>query len=34
MHGWKFHMHSQTPPLATVTCIGRLIALRSIFNER
>jgi integrase len=26
-------MRAQTPPLATVTCIGRLIALRSIFSE-
>ena len=26
-------MRSQTPPLATVTCISRLVALRSIFNE-
>jgi hypothetical protein len=34
MHGWISHMHSQTPPLATVTCIGRLIALRSNLNER
>jgi integrase len=26
-------MRAQTPPLATTTCIGRLIALRAIFNE-
>ena len=31
--GWMSRMRSQTPPLATVTCISRLIALRSIFNE-
>jgi integrase len=31
--GWMSRMRSQTPSLATVTCIGRLIALRSIFSE-
>jgi integrase len=31
--GWMSRMRSQTPPLATVTCISRLVALRSIFNE-
>jgi integrase len=31
--GWMSRMRSQTPPMATVTCIGRLIALRSIFSE-
>jgi integrase len=31
--GWMSRMRSQTPPLATVTCIGRLIALRCVFNE-
>jgi integrase len=30
--GWISHMRSN-PPLTTGTCIGRLIALRSIFNE-
>ena len=31
--GWMARMRAQTPPLATTTCIGRLIALRAIFNE-
>jgi integrase len=31
--GWMSRMRSQKPPLATVTCIGRLIALRCVFNE-
>jgi integrase len=31
--GWMSRMRSQTPPLATVACISRLILLRSIFNE-
>ena len=31
--GWMSRMRSQKPPLATVTCIGRLIALRGVFNE-
>ena len=26
-------MRAQTPPLATATCIGRLIALRAVLNE-
>ena len=30
---WMSRMRSQTPPLATVTCIGRLIALRCVFTE-
>ena len=31
--GWMSHMRAHTPPLATTTCIGRLFALRTIFNE-
>jgi len=31
--GWMSRMRSQKPPLATGTCIGRLIALRCVFNE-
>jgi len=31
--GWMARMRAQTPPLATATCIGRLIALRAICNE-
>jgi site-specific recombinase XerD len=31
--GWRSRLRAQTPPLATATCIGRLIALRSIFSE-
>jgi integrase len=31
--GWMSRLRSQTPPLATGTCIGRLIALRCVFNE-
>lgn len=31
--GWMARMRSQIPPLATATCIARLIALRAIFNE-
>jgi integrase len=31
--GWMSRMRAQTPPLATATCIGRLIALRAVFNE-
>ena len=31
--GWMARMRAQTPPLATATCIARLIALRAIFNE-
>lgn len=31
--GWMARMRAQTPPLATATCIGRLIALRAILNE-
>jgi integrase len=31
--GWMSRLHSQTPPLATASCINRLIALRCIFNE-
>jgi integrase len=31
--GWMSRMRAQTPPLATPTCIGRLIALRAICNE-
>ena len=31
--GWLARMRAQTPPLATATCIGRLIALRAILNE-
>jgi integrase len=31
--GWMARMRAQTPPLATATCIARLIALRALFNE-
>jgi site-specific recombinase XerD len=31
--GWMSRLRAQIPPLATATCIGRLIALRAIFNE-
>jgi len=31
--GWMSRMRSQAPPLATVTCIRRIIALRAICNE-
>ncbi|MGH9606775.1 MAG: tyrosine-type recombinase/integrase [Terracidiphilus sp.] len=31
--GWMASLRAQTPPLATATCIGRLFALRTIFNE-
>ena len=31
--GWMSRMRAQTPPLATTTCIGRLIALRAVLNE-
>jgi integrase len=31
--GWMSRLRAQTPPLATATCIGRLIALRAVFNE-
>jgi integrase len=31
--GWISRMRAQNPPLATATCIGRLIALRAVFNE-
>ena len=31
--GWMSHMRAHTPPLATTSCIGRLFALRTIFNE-
>jgi integrase len=31
--GWMSRMRAQAPPLATATCIGRLIALRAILNE-
>jgi len=31
--GWMARMRGQTPPLATATCIGRLIALRAVLNE-
>jgi site-specific recombinase XerD len=31
--GWMARMRAQTPPLATATCIGRLIALRTVLNE-
>ena len=31
--GWMARMRTQTPPLATTTCIGRLIMLRAIFHE-
>jgi integrase len=31
--GWLASLRAKTPPLATATCINRLIALRAIFNE-
>jgi integrase len=31
--GWMSRLRSRKPPLATTTCIGRLIALRCVFNE-
>jgi integrase len=31
--GWMARMRAQNPPLATATCIGRLIALRAVLNE-
>jgi site-specific recombinase XerD len=31
--GWMAHLRAQNPPLTTATCIGRLFALRTIFNE-
>jgi len=31
--GWLVRLHSQTPPLATATCITLLVHLRSLFNE-
>jgi site-specific recombinase XerD len=31
--GWMSRLCSQTPPLATASCINLLIALRCIFNE-
>ena len=31
--GWMARLRAQTPPLATLTCIGRFTALRSICNE-
>jgi site-specific recombinase XerD len=31
--GWMACLRAQTPPLAGTTCIGRLFALRTIFNE-
>jgi len=31
--GWMSRMRAHTPPLATATCIGRLIALRAVLNE-
>jgi integrase len=31
--GWLVRLHSQTPPLATATCISLLVHLRSLFNE-
>lgn len=31
--GWMSRLRSQTPPLATASCINRLITLRCIFNE-
>jgi integrase len=31
--GWMSRLRSQTPALATASCINRLIALRCIFNE-
>jgi integrase len=31
--GWMSRMRAQVPPLATTTCIARLIALRAVLNE-
>src|ERR1700751_3970733 len=31
--GWMAHLRAQTPPLVAATCIGRLFALRTIFQE-
>jgi integrase len=31
--GWLARLHSQTPPLATASCISLLIHLRSLLNE-
>jgi len=31
--GWMAHLRAQNRPLTTVTCIGRLFALRTIFHE-
>jgi integrase len=31
--GWMSRMRAHIPPLATATCIARLIALRAVFNE-
>ena len=31
--GWMASLRAQIPPLATATCIARLIALRAIFSE-
>ena len=31
--GWMSRMRAQVPPLATATCIARLIALRAVLNE-
>ena len=31
--GWMSRLRSQSPPLATASCINLLIALRGIFNE-
>jgi integrase len=31
--GWMSRLRAQIPPLATTTCIARLIALRAVFNE-
>jgi integrase len=31
--GWLAHLHSQTPPLMTASCINLLIHLRGVFHE-
>ena len=31
--GWLARLHSQTPPLATASCISLLVHLRSLFHE-
>jgi integrase len=31
--GWMSRMRAHIPPLATATCIARIIALRAVFNE-